>query len=325
MRCFVVKLNEQRFRLGPSMICEDSDLGALSSTLCSWQDNGKTFSLRHVTEHDRNMPPSSSKANMALEMSTSSGIWLFGKDNFCRVGAWCEGLESEEDTINFVKTHCPNIPLPEVIYSWVDRDWDRVILFMKRLPGKTLDESWPSLSPSQRSKIAQDIAGYCAELSKITSPRFETATKRGVWDDHMNERATPGHPSWKPRSLGPFCSMTSPNTCVRNQTRIPRCRFRRSETLSIFTTLCLHQSGSWSHRTARSRVFWVGEMPLSILGFWFTLKVGICAGFLLDPATVGSDKKEERVAWCYLLQDALISEGFPSWEGPTKWWKARRT
>jgi hypothetical protein len=160
------------------MICEESDLAGLSSTLCSWQDNGKTFSLRHVTEHDRNMPPSSSKANMVHEMGACSGIWLFGKDTFCKVGPWREGLESEEDTINFVKTCCPNIPVPEVIYSWVDRDWDRVFSIMKRVPGKSLDESWPSLSPSQRSKIAQETAGYCVDLSKITSSNVRLRQKK---------------------------------------------------------------------------------------------------------------------------------------------------
>lgn len=31
--------------------------------------------------------------------------------------AWCEGMEAERDTIEFVQTRCPNIPVPEVIFA----------------------------------------------------------------------------------------------------------------------------------------------------------------------------------------------------------------
>jgi hypothetical protein len=139
----------------------------------------------------------------------------------------------------------------------------------------------------------------------------------------MNEDAPPGHPSWKPRTLGPF-SLNDFTKYLRKQpgqnseVEIPPVEntFHFYNALLAPVRVMVSQDGKVKGILGwRDAAFYPR--------FWFTLKLGICTGFLLDPATVGSDKKEERGAWCYLLKDALTAEGFPSWEGPTKWWKAR--
>lgn len=186
------------------MICEESTVKGKMDVLASWQDRDKTFILRQQNEYDRSMPPSSSSAKIIHEAGGCAGVWLFGEDTFCKVKGWCEGREVENETIDFVKRCCPTIPVPEVIYSWIDRDWSRTFTVLKRVPGKTLEESWPSLSEAQRKEIAQKIAGYCNQLSQLTSFKFQTATKQGVMDYHLNVNAPSSHPSWKPLLLGPF-------------------------------------------------------------------------------------------------------------------------
>jgi Phosphotransferase enzyme family len=54
--------------------------------------------------------------------------------------------------------------------------------------------------------------------------------------------------------------------------------------------------------------------------FWFALKVGISAGFLLDPDHVGEEEKA-RTAWALPLMDALIAEGFASPDSDLAWWR----
>lgn len=113
----VVKLNEQRFRLGSSMICEKSNAKGDPKVLTSWQDEGMTWVLRPQAECDRIMPSSSSAANMVAEGGTCQGTWAIGDSVLCKVRAWREDMGMEQDTINLVKTHCPNIPVPEIIHT----------------------------------------------------------------------------------------------------------------------------------------------------------------------------------------------------------------
>lgn len=94
--------------------------------------------------------------------------------------------------------------LPEVIYSWVDREWNRSFLLLRRVGGQTLRDAWPRLSLPQKSQIAGQIAKYCAMLAEITSSTLESAIHCGVLEPYLASAAKFSHPSWKPRPLGPL-------------------------------------------------------------------------------------------------------------------------
>ena len=145
-------------------------------------DSDSRTVLRPQVEFDRFMPPSSSSATMIDWVGTSTGDWLVGDDMVCKVRAWCEGMQLEKDTIDFVKGHCPNIPVPQIIYSRIDHDWSRTFLIMKRMPGNTLYQVQRQLDPSQRSQIAQQVAEYCTDFSKLTSSKLESANSKGIID-----------------------------------------------------------------------------------------------------------------------------------------------
>jgi hypothetical protein len=145
-----------------------------------------------------------SKTGLVHLKGTSSAVWTIGTNAFCKVKAWCAGMELESDTIQFVKWKVPYIPLPEVIHSWVDEEWNRSFLILKRVAGQTLRGAWPELSLPQRTYIANRIAKYCSELAAVTSLAFKSATSRGVLEPFLMALADPSHPSWKPRLLGPL-------------------------------------------------------------------------------------------------------------------------
>ena len=320
MRNSVVKLNEQRFRLGSSMICEQTDVADPSSILASWQDHGKTFILRKETAHEHNMLPSTSLANMVHEAGTSAGVWLLGMDTFCKVKGWTEGLEAESDTIEFVKTHCPDIPVPEVIVSWIDHDWSRSFTLIKRVAGKTLDERWPSLTSTQRSEITQKIVEYCTKLAKVTSPHYQSATGKGVRDAHLAPAAPDSHPSWKPLLLRPmsadgFTQFLRQRTGDDVQDKMP---------LVGENFLFFHADLGPTNIMISEDAEITGILDWELAGFfpkfWIPLKVGISAGYLLDPDYVGTEKVA-RTAWALPLMRALMDSGFDSTDADLAWYK----
>ena len=59
---------------------------------------------------------------------------------FIKVRAWRHGMQFESDTIRFVNG-ISSVRTPEVLYAWVDVDWDRSFLVLKAMEGQTLDQA----------------------------------------------------------------------------------------------------------------------------------------------------------------------------------------
>jgi len=49
-------------------------------------------------------------------------------------------MQFESDTIRFVNG-ISSVRTPEVLYAWVDVDWDRSFLVLKAMEGQTLDQA----------------------------------------------------------------------------------------------------------------------------------------------------------------------------------------
>lgn len=228
-------------------------------------------------------------------------VWLIGTNTFCKVKAWCEGLEPENDTIRIGARKAPCIPVPEVIYSWVDHDWNRSFLILKRVGGQTLRDSWPQLSLPQKSQIARQVAKYCSTLAGITSLTFESATGRGVLEPFLTGAAEPSHPSWKPRPLGPF-SVGDLNSYLP----------RQSDTHRPDIGLSLHFYPAYlgpGNIMVSEKGSVEGILDWESAGFyprcWIALKPMLSAGFYLSP-TEGTKREE----WRDLLGSTLKKEGF---------------
>ncbi|ERF71910.1 hypothetical protein EPUS_08226 [Endocarpon pusillum Z07020] len=320
MRNSVVKLNEQRFRLGSSMICEQTDVADPSSLLASWQDNGKTFILRKEAVHEYNMLPSTSPANMVHEAGTSAAVWLLGKDTFCKVKGWCEGMEAESETIDFVRTQCPDIPVPEVIFSWIDTDWSRSFTLIKRVAGKTLDERWPSLSPSQRSEIVDKVVEYCKKLSMVTSSKLESATGKGLCDNHLNVAAPDSHPTWKPRLLGPMSGDDFKEFLRQRTSRDAQGIVPSVGEHFLFYHADLGPTNIIISEDAKVTGILDWECAAFFPRFWLALKPGISAGFFLSRESVGEDKAA-RFGWGDPFYKGLMAQGFDSTDSDLAWWK----
>ncbi|TVY12798.1 hypothetical protein LARI1_G009076 [Lachnellula arida] len=276
----VRRLTTDRWRLGSSKVCERVTTLTPSNAIASWEDKNGT--------------------DLVHEGGTSAAVWNIGPNIFCKVKAWCEGLESEGDAIQFVGRKVPSVPLPQIIYSWIDYEWNRSFLILRRVDGQTLRDCWPRLSLSQKTQIASQIARYCCELAKITSLAFESATHCGVLEPFLTPRDR-SHPSWKPRPLGPL-SLTDFTS------HLPR----KSTTDCPDIGSCFH----YYHAdlgpgniiiSERGNV--EGILDWESAGFyprfWIATKPAISAGFYLNPV-----EGTKREAWRDLLGSMLQEEGF---------------
>ncbi|KAH7304474.1 hypothetical protein B0I35DRAFT_445304 [Stachybotrys elegans] len=150
----IARIGPQTWILGSSATPKD--------TIIDWRDGESTFYLRHKNQNDLlSGDPSMDRIHVG---GTSAAVWCLGENAFCKVHAWCKGLELEANTLRFVCEKAPEVPVPEVIHSWIDHELNRTFLITKRL------------TSSQRTRIAHDVAQSCALLATHTSSRFETVS-----------------------------------------------------------------------------------------------------------------------------------------------------
>lgn len=105
-------------------------------------------------------------------------------------------METEAQTIDFVKEEFPSIPVPEVVYQWTEESINRSYTVMNRAPGKTLDSVWSSLSDLEHKEIALKIADYIALMATARRSTLETVSGYGVTDEFIQPEVE--KPSWHP-------------------------------------------------------------------------------------------------------------------------------
>ncbi|KAF5024697.1 hypothetical protein F66182_3226 [Fusarium sp. NRRL 66182] len=125
---------------------------------------------------------------------TSGAVWRIG-GMFCQVKAWLRGMDTEAETLRSVEARF-ELPVPEVVFDWIDEDLNRSFVIPKPVHGRTLQQAWPSLSPERRQTIATQVAECCDNLAKETSDSMGSpaASDYGVRDQHFFTRH-PNDPS----------------------------------------------------------------------------------------------------------------------------------
>ena len=137
MAVSITRINPHRWILGSSMLCERIENPEVkpSNAIIDWQDGDNTFYLRKRTADD--MSGGDAEIDRIPVGGTSAAVWCLGENSFCKLHAWCEGLELEANTIRFVGEKAPEVPIPEAVYSWIDHDLNRTFLIAKRVGGQT--------------------------------------------------------------------------------------------------------------------------------------------------------------------------------------------
>lgn len=203
----VKRINPDLWTLGSKMMCVKAPVQDISqpNACCSWEDGGCKF---YLLPRDETVLVNSDEGDPAIdrmhECGTGGSVWRIGNEAICKVKSWREDRQVEADTIAFVRANFPQIPLPEVLYSWIDKAINRAYLILRRVHSRTLNSAWPELSVGQRLNIASEVAQYCSVLGQKTSLKYETISGHGVLEHSLMGKLPASHPSWLPPLVGPF-------------------------------------------------------------------------------------------------------------------------
>lgn len=292
----VAKIAARQWLLGSSMLCEMNPTTVPSDALASWSsERGDTFYLCRSPSPRQDINgdvEELAKVDRVHQAGTGAAVWAFG-DVHIKAKAWVPELQSESDTIEFVQK-TTTIPVPEVIFSWVDAEWNRSFLILRSFKGRTLYQAWPTLSQEQKPRIAHQIASYCKQLASSTSRQMETLSGKGVLEPWLTKDPPPLEPSWKPFVQGPF-------------TTSELLSYLQDDAIDIGSEFYLYHAdlgptniilGDDDHVVAV--IDW--ESAAYYPRFWIATKPQFSAGFNLEG--------KDRSAWAFLLSDTLEEKGF---------------
>jgi hypothetical protein len=317
----IVQISDTCWKVGSSVICEISNSAESpsNSILASWKEGENTLVLRKATEEERKGDPSWTTLKNIFSAGDSHTEWRIGSRTFCKSNSWTEEMELESDTIKFVKTHCPDLPVPEIIFSWIDHDWKRSFMFTKWFYRSTVNNKWASWSPSQRSKIIQEIVGYCTELAKVSSPRFQTALGFGNDEPALDFTRAENLAPWQrqhmpPMSTDEFMGFLRKRSGSQVQDIIPPCgdTFHFCHPLLIPTGIMVSDDAK-----VTCIIHWdiAGFFPK----FWMALKPKIFYGFGLMSEDRGKDVGVDD--YSDQLCAGLKAAGFDLTDDMIRWYK----
>ncbi|POR35819.1 Uncharacterized protein TPAR_03986 [Tolypocladium paradoxum] len=193
----VKQVSANRWRMGRALLeCErlspDNLLRPNDGALATWKDGNDWFILRASGDADageaRTVPDKEDgpgdTVRLVHQLGSSSAVWAVGRDAFCKVKTWYPGLESEAKTIAFVREHCPQIPLPDVVYEYIDGD--KSFLILKRVPGRTLRDAWADLSSASRNCILATVVDFCEAMATQTAPCLQSVTGGPIDEPYLS-------------------------------------------------------------------------------------------------------------------------------------------
>ena len=281
-----------------SILCENITTVLPDGILASWKDDeGNKYCLRPSDQI-----PSETTGSLCDPIhssGTSGAVWALGGAVVCKAKAWVEGMETEAETLRYVRGEF-DIPVPEILHSWIDRVSSRSFLVLKRVDGETLQQAWPSLSHHQRHHIADQVAQCCEALAKETSDKLESVSGYGITDRYLLPDRTESAPSWRPVPF-PRLSKSEAEAYLHPMDAGKKFYFAHLD-LSP-TNIMVSKDGTvtgildWESAAFYPRV-WIGTKPK------------VSYGFILE----GVDK--DVWAWRELLSEALQERRFvPDVEG----------
>ncbi|KAH7333354.1 hypothetical protein BKA65DRAFT_564556 [Rhexocercosporidium sp. MPI-PUGE-AT-0058] len=211
-------------------------------------------------------------------------------------------MELESKTIAFIREEAPEVPVPEVIHTWIDREWNRTFLILRRIPGQTLDNEWSRLAPNQRLQIASKVVEYCRKLASISSCRFESATGR-AHGRHVSSVVIP-------RPIGPFSSkaLASHLSAVAPESDLDVGSLFYFYHADLGPTNIMVVNG-----TMVGILDW--ESAAYYPKFWIATKPRLSAGFYLQK-----DRTDQK-AWSCILSKMLEADEFPQNVGGYDKWR----
>lgn len=188
----VIKFSPNQWALGSKFFCEKLVASQCLPTdsIVDWTEDDDRYC---PLEGDKFDPLCTGEAKRVQIAGESFATWSIG-NIFVKVRPWCDGIESEATTIKFFRKSFPEIPVPEVVHTWLEKMLERSFLLTKGMEGEVLDNAWARLSDSQRLARISDIVIYIDVLAQKTSIYVETCTGLGIQEIFFMQKLPESHP-----------------------------------------------------------------------------------------------------------------------------------
>ena len=145
--------------------------------LDSAQESKKTNILDPVEEAK---PP---RVKLIHEAGLTSAVWAIGSEIICKVRKLkTPGTTPEWKVLDFVQNQRPSFKTPQAISYTHDANWS--YLFMRRVPGRTLDAAWSTLDHYWRDHYANKIVDIIDEMANWK----DVENKIGGIDGRIDDR-----------------------------------------------------------------------------------------------------------------------------------------
>ena len=184
--------------LGAKMQCRLVEHALPRDALATWSEGEHRYVLQTKDETVAStlVDDPSDKLKLVHAVGNGSAVWTIGNDVFCKVHYCNPNTACESDIIKFVKEHFPQVPVPDVVHSWIDSD--RSFLLIKRVPGDTLQNSWAAFSTAQRDKVLTTVADMIDLLAQQQSNTLQGLSGKRLMEPYLAMTCSGNNP------LGPL-------------------------------------------------------------------------------------------------------------------------
>ncbi|KAI1170872.1 kinase-like protein [Nemania sp. FL0916] len=110
-----------------------------------------------------------------------SHVWLYNAQTVLKRIEGCSLAEAEAMRLVRERT---SIPVPKILKSFYQSDYDASFIFMEYIPGEPLDLAWESCTASQRQNIVSQLKTMMQELRSI-SGNFIGTVPHGACNDQI--------------------------------------------------------------------------------------------------------------------------------------------
>ncbi|KAF2109574.1 hypothetical protein BDV96DRAFT_502404 [Lophiotrema nucula] len=159
------------------------------SNTATWIDEGENSSYtitKAPKPHPTTSLPNSFHVKLVHEAGDASAVWAIRSSALCKVKYIEERVTPESVTLDYVRAQKPSFDIPTVICHIMEED--RSYLFLGRLPGRTLDEAWPSLDETWRSYYVKAIVDICEEMGQWRGDRLGGVDGQDVPEYYLQAR-----------------------------------------------------------------------------------------------------------------------------------------
>lgn len=119
-------------------------------------------------------------------LSQLSCVWAIGDSAFLKVATWTSDMETEAETIRWVRQNVTTVPVPKVLWEYIDQEAYCSFMISEKLPGEELNEVWRVLNVEQQQEVVQQVVQHIKDLASLQSKRLETTNGKLICEPYLD-------------------------------------------------------------------------------------------------------------------------------------------